>query len=124
MIRLIREHNTLNGLRFSMTEFLVASVIAVGLAIYLATTGEVALAIALLGVEVNCLVVAAVGVRSLRAGEPDRSLRATFSPSTRARILEDYPHAQRATWILAGLALIPFAVLALAVAPSVRDLGR
>ncbi len=96
MIRLIRLHNMLNGLRFSVIEFLVMAVIVMGFAIYIASTGAIIFTIALVGGGANCLVVAAVGIRSLQAGEEDRSLAATFSPSSRARILEEHPHAQRA----------------------------
>ncbi len=56
MIRLIREHNTLNGLRFSVAEFLVTLAIVVGFAIYFARAGVIALAIALLGIGANCFV--------------------------------------------------------------------
>ena len=69
------------------------------------------LAVAFLGVGVNCIVVASVGIRSLQAGQRDQSLVATFSPSSRARILEEHPQAQRATWVLSALTLIPFALL-------------
>ena len=120
MIRLIDEHNTLNGLRFTVIEFLVMAVIVVGFAIYVANAGANVLAIALLGVGANCLVVVAVGLRSLQAGERDRSLAATFSPSSRARILQEHPHAQRATLALSVLTLIPFAVAVAVLAGRVR----
>ena len=120
MIRLIREHNALNGLRFSVIEFLVMAAIVMGFAIYIASTGAIILAIALVGVGANCVVVAAVGIRSLQAGEEDRSLAATFSPSSRARILEEHPYAQRATWALSALTLIPFAVAAAVLAGRIR----
>lgn len=120
MIRLIREHNTLNGLRFTVIEFMVMAVVVVGFAIYVANAGASVFAIGLLGVGANCVVVAAVGIRSLQAGQQDQSLAATFSPSSRARILQEHPHAQRATWALSALTLIPFAVVAAVFAGRVR----
>ncbi len=120
MIRLIHEHNTLNGLRFSVIEFAAMAVVVVGFAIYVVNAGADVLRIALLGVGANCLVVAALGIRSLQAGEQDRSLGATFSSSSRARILEEHPHAQRATWVLSALTLIPFAVATAVLAERVR----
>lgn len=120
MISLIREHNALNGLRFSVAEFLVTSVIAISVGIYFTNEGEIAWAIALFGIGANCLVVVTVGVLALRAGEPEQRLRATFSPSARARILRDHPRAQRATWILASLTLIPLALPALTLAEIAR----
>ncbi|MHB8399326.1 MAG: hypothetical protein ACYDCI_10400 [Candidatus Limnocylindrales bacterium] len=124
MIRLIDQHNTLNGLRFTVIEFMVMAVVVVGFAVYVADAGANVLAIALLGVGANCLVVAAVGIRLLRAGEQDRSLGATFSPSSRARILQEHPHAQRATWALSVLTLIPFAVAVAMLLGRVRGRGR
>ena len=84
--------------------------LVIGFAIYCASAGAMVFGIALLGIGANCLVVASVGIRSLQAGERDRSLGATFSPSSRARILQEHPQAQRATWALSALTLIPFAV--------------
>lgn len=120
MIRIIREHNTLNGLRFSVIEFLLMAVLVVGFAAYLAGTGSTVFALALLGVGTNCLLVAAVAIGSLRSGEQDRSLAATFSRSSRDRILRDHPRAQRATWVLTSLTLIPFAVTVAALAEAIR----
>ena len=120
MIRLIREHNTLNGLRFTLIEFSVMAVVVASFAIYFAIAGATVLAVALLGVAANCLVVAAVSIRSLRAGEEDRSLAETFSPSSRARILQDHPDAQRATWALSALTLIPFAVATFVLVGRIR----
>ena len=120
MIRLIHEHNILNGLRFSVIEFTTMAVVVVGFAIYVVNAGSDVLVIALLGVGANCLVVAALGIRSLQAGERDRNLAATFSPSSRARILEEHPHAQRATWVLSALTLIPFVVATAVIAERVR----
>ena len=69
MIRLIHEHNTLNGLRFSVIEFTAMAVAVVGFAIYVVNAGADVLAIALLGIGANCLVVAALGIRSLRRAD-------------------------------------------------------
>ena len=56
--------NAVNGLRFTVIEFMVMAVIVVGFAVYLGNAGANVFAIALLGVGANCLVVAAVGIRS------------------------------------------------------------
>ncbi|MFI5261452.1 MAG: hypothetical protein ACHQZR_02705 [Candidatus Limnocylindrales bacterium] len=119
-MRIIRDHNTLNGLRFSVIEFLVMAVLVIGFAAYVAGAGSTVLALASLGVGANCLVVAAIGIGSLRAGEWDRGLAATFSRSYRDRILLDHPGAQRATWILTALTLVPFAVTVAALAEAIR----
>lgn len=120
MIQLIRDHNELNGIRFSVIEFLLMAVLVVGFAVSVAGAGLPVGALALAAVGANCLVVAAVGVASWRAGEPDVGLRATFSAAARARHLAEHPQAQRATWTLAILTLIPGAVLVLALAGYLR----
>jgi len=110
VIRLIREHNIVNGLRFTVIEFTVMVAVVTGFAIYFAAAGASVPAVVCLGVAANCIAVAEVSLGSLRAGEEDRSLAATFSASARARILEEHPGAQRATWLLSALTLLPFAV--------------
>jgi hypothetical protein len=116
MIRTIHEHHALNGLRFSVAEFLVMASVAGVLAGSAAATGGPLVAALLVGVGLNCLVVAGLGIVWLRAGEPDRPLSATFSAVARARVLEQHPDAQRATWILALASLVPFFVVLTVVA--------
>ncbi|MGH2467729.1 MAG: hypothetical protein ACRDGL_08365 [Candidatus Limnocylindrales bacterium] len=114
MVRTIREHHALNGLRFSVVEFLVMAVLAAVLAGSAVAIGRPLLAVLLVGIVLNCLTVAAFGIAWLRAGVPDQPLAATFSPAARARTLRQHPDAQRATWILTAAVLVPYLVLALA----------
>lgn len=114
MVRTIREHHVLNGLRFSIIEFLVMAALAAVLAGSAIAIRQPLLTVLLVGIVLNCLTVVALSVAWLRAGVPDQPLAATFSPTARARTLRRHPDAQRATWILAAAVLVPYLVLVLA----------
>ena len=108
MLRIIRNHNRLAGPKFSLVEFLVMTVVLLGIAVSLGLAGRFPVAVIPLGIAANCLAVAAAASADLRAGMPDRNLGAAFSPAARAEVLTDHPQAQRDTWVLAGLTLVPF----------------
>jgi hypothetical protein len=121
MVRIIRGHNRLNGLRFSAVEFGIVGLVVVVMAGYFLLRGSTLLSLLALGIAANCAPVVLLGIGSLRAGEPDIGLRAMLKPAVRADALREYPTMQRDTYILAGTTLLPF-VVALAVA--VELLGR
>jgi hypothetical protein len=115
MMRIIRGHNRLNGLRFSVVEFGVVALVAVVLAADFFLSGAALVALVALGIATNCAPVVLLGIGSIRAGEPDIGLRAMLRPAVRAEALREYPSMQRDTYILAGATLLPF-VVAIAVA--------
>ena len=84
MLRIIRNHNRLAGPKFSLVEFLLMTVVLLGIAVSLGMAGRFA--------------VAAAASADLRAG----------MPAARAEVLSDHSQAQRDTWVLAGLTLVPF----------------
>lgn len=110
MLRIIREHNSLNGLRFTLFEFLFIALLMTGSAAYLALSAHLLLSLVAAGIAVNCIPVIMQAGVSLHAGEVDRDWRATFSPSQRAAVLRDHPTAQRDTWILSLATVLPFFV--------------
>ena len=110
MIRIIRSHNRLNGLRFSTLEFGLVGLVVLALAGYFLLAGASLLCVASLGIAVNCLPVVWLGIGSLRAGESDVGLRALLRPAARAAALRERPTMQRDTYILAGATLVPFLV--------------
>lgn len=110
MQSIIREHNTLNGLRFTVCEFLTIGLLMTGSAAYLALSSHLMLSVVAAGIAANCIPVIVQAVVSLRAGEVDRGWRATFSPFQRAAVLHDHPTAQRDTWILSVATLFPYCV--------------
>ncbi|MGH2465076.1 MAG: hypothetical protein ACRDGI_06415 [Candidatus Limnocylindrales bacterium] len=111
MIRVIRDHNKLNGLRFSAAEFTAVWVVGLGLALWFASAGAVLLAIAALGVAANAVPVVSLAVASIRAGEPDIGLRGMLHREVRAQALREVPTMQRDTYILAGASVLPFVVV-------------
>ena len=58
MIRIIRSHNRLNGLRFSALEFGLVGLVVLALAGYFLLAGASLLGVATLGIAVNCVPVA------------------------------------------------------------------
>jgi hypothetical protein len=124
VLRIIRDHNRLNGLRFCAIEFSVAGVIALGLAVLFAGHGAVWLAIIALGIGLNCVPVVWLAIRSLRAGAPDVGLRAMLRPEVRAQAQRDVPTMQRDTLILSGATLLPFATAILVLLEWQRASSR
>ena len=116
MQRIIREHNTLNGLRFTLVEFVIVGLLMTGSAAYLALTSHMVLSVVAAGIAANCVPVIMQAGASLRAGEVDRGWRATFSPLQRAAVLRDHPTAQRDTWMLSVATVLPFLVAIAALA--------
>lgn len=112
MIRIIRSHNRLNGLRFSAVEFGLVGLVALVLAGYFVAYGAYVLGLVALGIGINCSPVVLIGIDSLRAGESDIGLRAMLRPSIRSAALREHPHMQRDTYLLAGATLLPFVVAA------------
>ena len=111
VLRIIRDHNRLNGLRFCAAEFSAMGVLCLGLAALFATRGADWLAIIGLGIGLNCVPVVWLAVRSLRAHEPDIGLRAMLRPDARARAQREVPTMQRDTLVLSGATLLPFATV-------------
>ena len=110
MMRIVRGHNRLNGLRFSVVEFGIVGLVVVVLAGYFFLSGAVLTGLVALGIATNCAPVVLLGIGSIRAGEPDIGLRAMLRPAVRAEALREYPSMQRDTYILAGATLLPFVV--------------
>jgi hypothetical protein len=110
VVRLIVEHNRLNGIMFSTVEFLVVSLVAMfvafGFAVHHAWVGVVLAA----GIAVNCLVVVGFGVAAWRRGERGQALTSVFSRQGRREISREHPTMGRDTAILATAAVVPYAL--------------
>jgi hypothetical protein len=119
MIKIIRAHNRLNGLRFSTVEFGLVGLVVLAMAAYFLVAGAFLNAVVAIGIAVNCVPVVWLGIGSLRAGESDIGLRAMLRPAARAAALREHPTMQRDTYILAGATLLPF-VVAVAVVVELR----
>ena len=109
----------MNGLRFSTAEFGLVGLVVFAVAGSFLVAGAYLMAIAAIGIAVNCIPVVWLGIGSIRSGEPDIGLRAMLRPATRAAALREYPTMQRDTYLLAGAILLPF-VVAIAVVVDLR----
>jgi len=111
VVRLIVEHNKLNGIMFSTIEFLVVSLaaafIGLGFAVHHQWVGVFLAA----GTALNCLIVVGFGVAAWRRGERGRSVRSVFSPQQRQEIGREHPTMMRDTAVLATASVVPYALL-------------
>ena len=115
MIRRIIEHNELNGVVFSTIEFILVAATAAFIAAGMARQGNMAAAVLAAGTMLNSLVIVAFGVRAWRRGERGMPLGRVFSPAGRAEITRQHPRLMEDTVAVATAALIPFALLLIAV---------
>jgi len=116
VLEAIRIHNRLNGLVFSLVEFLAASLVVVPIAMadlrhgmaFLVPVGWIA----------NCLTIALIAGRSLRRREEDvggiGSLRIARDPELRRRVAAEHPNLSRHTLFLVVGIMVPFSVFGLA----------
>jgi len=89
VIRIIRDHNRLNGLRFCAFEFGAIALLCVGFAALFASRGSLLFGLVGLGIALNCLPVIVLAIRSIRAGERDIGLRAMLRSDVRGQAQRD-----------------------------------
>ncbi len=111
MRRIIRNHNLLAGLRFSVVEFLAAAAGLIGIAVGFILVGRFPLALVATGIAVNCIAVARATLKGRDTEMTVRPWSAVFRRSHRAAVLRQHPHAQRDTWVLAALTAVPLLVV-------------
>jgi hypothetical protein len=123
MIGIIREHNTLNGLRFSALEY---GVVGAGLGLLTAwyvLAGRWLEAIGWFGIVANCAVIVVIAVHAIRAGEADFGIFPMRRAEFRERIARDHPGLNGHTTVLVLGSLVPYLILVLALVDRVRS-GR
>ncbi len=111
MIRRIKTHNLLNGIVFSIVEFLIAALIVAPFAAYYIVLGRFLLAILAIGIILNCLVIVVIGIQQYRRGEKDVGIRHLFNKDIRERVGREYPHLGSDTLVLSVTVLLPFVIL-------------
>ena len=109
MLEIIREYNRLNGLRFSVIEFLVVGTVALYLAFGGAWNPFVGI-----GLAVNMITVATVGVRQIQHGEESEGnlWRLLTTSGYREEIARTHPNLPARTALLLIAALVPFLLTA------------
>ena len=122
MLDLIRRHNRLNGIWFSIGEFVFIFLAIGGLGTAHLVLGNFTLAIIEWGIAVNCFPVVVIGVRMLMdRGETGKATGYFWNKQAREQLKRDNPHMLRDTLTLTAATLIPFVLLILVVYQLVRS---
>ena len=122
MIRQVREHSELNGVVFSIVEFMLVAAAAAFVGVAFGLHRDWLAAALAAGTTLNALVVAAYGLAALRRGERGKSLRSLARPQYRAAVRRKHPALARDTVTLTVTTLVPY-VLSIAIAAE-RIRGR
>lgn len=115
MIQIIKTHNLLNGLLFSILEFLVIVLVVSPFSIYYFTHERVMYGLISLGICLNCLTVSLIGWRQWRGNEQGLALRRFMDKEERERVSHANPHLLADTLKIVITALFPFLLIALVV---------
>jgi hypothetical protein len=109
MLRVIKNHNYLNGNIFSLIEFLLMALVLAPFAVYYIFHGPRSYAAIAVGIVLNCLTVSFVAMQSLLRKEESIGLRKTyFDKDVAKRMRAEYPNMSQETFILCVAVLIPF----------------
>ena len=116
MLVIIKAHNRLNGLYFSVIEFaLIALLVGVFAGYYLLHQQWVYAAVSG-GIALNCLPVVALGLGALAARKPGAPpQRSIWDKTARPQLIRDNPHMQQDTLVLTFATLLPYVSLAAVV---------
>jgi hypothetical protein len=108
VMKIVREHNSLNGLRLVTVEFLLVAVaagwICAGEALHYEWLGAIAGA----GIAVNGLAVMIIGVLQLRSGDENIGIVKAGSKEYRSRIAREHPGLSGNTVRVMLLVMVPF----------------
>jgi len=113
MIQRIRTHNLLNGIKFSIAEFVIIALLISPFAIYYILHAKVIFALVSVGLILNCLTVAALGLRQWFGKEQGIGWRGLLDKKERARIDRANPHLLKDTLLITVTALVPYVMIGL-----------
>src|SRR5215510_9328224 len=108
MISRIKTHNILNGIIFSIVEFVITSLVIAPFAFYYITRGRTLYAFIAMGIILNCLTIVAFGLQQYRRKEKDIGIQHMLNKSLREQIGREYPHLSNDTLVLTFTILLPF----------------
>jgi hypothetical protein len=113
MIDVIRRHNRLNGILFSIAEFACIMIVMGGFGMAHIIVGNFTFAVVEWGIALNCIPIIAIGVRTLKNQAVTGERAASFwNKQARQELIRENPQMLRDTLTLGGATLIPFGSLA------------
>ena len=116
MIQAIKDHNQLNGTRFSTIEFLVVFFAALLIAAGYLRQGNALGAILAGGIAMNSLWIVGFGLRSWSRREMGAGIGRLFNKEYRQRMSREHPNLSRQMALITVSSLIPFAMTVLILA--------
>lgn len=108
---IIRRHNALNGLRFSLLEFGLIALLVGSFSAYYLLHRDLIMALITLGITLNCLPVVVFAGHTLLTTASHTRVGSIWDRRARAQHLHENPHMLRDTLLLTGATLLPFACL-------------
>jgi len=115
MIQRIKTHNILNGLKFSIAEFLFIPLVIIPFAIYYLTHARLVYGLVSVGIILNCLTVAGFGLRQLSDKVADVGLQQLLDKQARENIGRANPHLLKDTLIITITVLLPYVLFVLVI---------
>ncbi len=111
MINRIKTHNVLNGFVFSIVEYMIAGLAVAPFAGYYIVTSRFLFAAVAIGIILNCLVIAIIGIQQYRRHEKQVGIQHMFEKNVRERVGHEYPRLGNDTLVLSITVLLPFVIL-------------
>jgi hypothetical protein len=111
MLKIIREHNRLNGFAFTIAEFVILAAVLLPFVIYFWAHERWWEATIATGIVLNCAAIAVTAARQRSRGERQVGLRAMRDPARREAIAREHPGLAQHTMVLTLSLLVPFLVL-------------
>jgi len=121
MIQIIRNHNYLNGLKFSFFEYLLVICVLAPFFWYYLNHAQWLYTIIASGIILNCATVSTFAFISILKGEPSVGFWKIYrDKDLRQKIQERYPSLSRETWILSITVLIPYWIFGTVTADLIK----
>ncbi len=120
MVAIVRRHNALNGLIFSLLEFGLIALLVGAFAVYYLIHRNTVLAFITVGSALNCLPVVVLACQTLLTTAPAERVGSIWNRQARAQHLRENPHMLRDTLVLTGATLLPFVSLLAVLVELVR----
>ena len=120
MRAILYEHNTLNGFRFVLAEFVFVTLVALLLGVATWRHGDMLCAVGWLGMAVNAAAVCGTVIEQMRRGERRNTRVEAYGHQGRAKSRREHPQVGAHTLQIVVAVLVPFllALLTLMDRPS------